>query len=74
MKGILILRAASNKRLETTSGVTYVGFSGDAYELKTSIGFRIGFIYFGSRSTEPRPSVHDADDAVPSQEYALIRG
>jgi hypothetical protein len=59
------------------SGITYVGFSRDAYKLKTRVSFRIGFIYIGTgsrQSSKPGPDVQDADDAVPSEKYALVLG
>ena len=76
MKGVLVLRKIK-KDWKAITGISYVGVSGDAYELKT-LGFRwFRFMYIRSRfcqSPKSWPNVQDADDTVPSNEYALVLG
>jgi len=75
MKEVLILRKVKQD-WKAMQGVAYVGVSRDAYEFKT-LGFRFRFMYIRSRfcqSPKSWPNVQDADDAVPSNEYALVFG
>ena len=55
-------------------GVTYVVFSRDTNELKILVGLGVRFmqISWSCQSTEPWPDIQDADDVVPSNEYALV--
>jgi hypothetical protein len=54
--------------------VTYVAFRRDTNELKIFVrfGFRFMQSSWSCQSTKPRPDVQNADDVVPSNEYALV--
>ena len=53
----------------------YVGVVRETYDFKTPVRFRFRFFtYIGNRSrpTKPRPNIQYADDAISSNEDALV--
>jgi hypothetical protein len=57
-------------------GITNLGFCRDAQEFETHVRFRFRVMYIRRpcQSSKPWPNVQNADDTVPSDEYALILG
>ena len=54
--------------------VTHVVFSRNTNELKILVRLEVRFIQisWSCQSTKPWPDIQDADDVVPSNEYALV--
>ena len=58
-------------------GITNVSFCRDALEFKIHVRFGLRVMCIGrrpSQSPKPWPNVQDADNTIPSDEYALILG